>query len=133
MEQLAGDAVAVANGVKYFDQIAQVVSKGEGIYPDGSFIQHTNLAYTGGYGSTLLNGAEKLLYMTTDTAWQLSQQQLSGIYNWIWDGIRPLYADGAMFEMVSGRGIARPSRSDYTTGRALLAAIVLLAESAPKI
>ena len=127
----AGDGTAIANGMKYFGEIARVVTKGEGIYPDGSFIQHTNLAYTGGYGSTLLNGVEKLLYLTNGTAWQVSEQQLQVIYDWIWDGIRPLYAKGAMFDMVSGRGIARPSRTDYTTGRGILSAVVLLAQSAP--
>ena len=125
------DQNAVFNGTKYFDRLASVVTSGEGIYADGSFIQHTNLAYTGGYGATLLNGVEKLVYLTTDTAWQIGADQLNGVYDWIWNGIRPLYANGAMFDMVSGRGIARPSSTDYKTGRGILGAVVLMAESAP--
>lgn len=126
------DQKAVINGTKYFDKIAKVVSSGEGIYADGSFIQHTNLAYTGGYGATLLNGVEKLVYLTADSEnWAISDAQLSTIYNWIWDGIRPLYADGAMFDMVGGRGISRPTSSDLKIGRGILAAVVLLSESAP--
>lgn len=126
------DQKAVINGTKYFDKIAKVVSSGEGIYADGSFIQHTNLAYTGGYGATLLNGVEKLVYLTSDSEnWAISDAQLSTIYNWIWDGIRPLYADGAMFDMVGGRGISRPTSSDLKIGRGILAAVVLLSESAP--
>ena len=125
------DQNAVFNGTKYFDRLASVVTSGEGIYADGSFIQHTNLAYTGGYGATLLNGVEKLVYLTDDTAWQIDEQKLDGVYDWIWNGIRPLYANGAMFDMVSGRGIARPSSSDYKTGRGILGAVALMAESAP--
>ena len=121
------DQKAVINGTKYFDKIARVVSSGEGIYADGSFIQHTNLAYTGGYGATLLNGVEKLVCLTSDSEnWAISDAQLSTIYNWIWDGIRPLYADGAMFDMVGGRGISRPTSSDLKIGRGILAAVVLL-------
>lgn len=126
------DQKAVINGTKYFDKIAKVVASGEGIYADGSFIQHTNLAYTGGYGATLLNGVEKLVYLTADSEnWAISDAQLSTIYNWIWDGIRPLYADGAMFDMVGGRGISRPTSSDLKIGRGILAGVVLLSESAP--
>ncbi len=125
------DQMAVLNGIKYFDRLASVVTSGEGIYADGSFIQHTNLAYTGGYGATLLNGVEKLVYLTTDTAWQIRDEQLNGVYDWIWNGIRPLYADGAMFDMVSGRGIARPTSSDVKTGRGILGAVCLMAGSAP--
>ena len=126
------DQKAVINGTKYFDKIARVVSSGEGIYADGSFIQHTNLAYTGGYGATLLNGVEKLVCLTSDSEnWAISDAQLSTIYNWIWDGIRPLYADGAIFDMVGGRGISRPTSSDLKIGRGILAAMVLLSESAP--
>lgn len=125
------DQVAVLNGTKYFDKIAKVVSSGEGIYADGSFIQHTNLAYTGGYGATLLNGVEKLVYMTTGSDWAISDTQLATIYDWIWEGIRPLYADGAMFDMVGGRVISRPTSSDLKTGRGILAGVVLLSESAP--
>ena len=125
------DQGAVLNGTKYFDSIVQVVTSGEGIYPDGSFIQHTNLAYTGGYGATLLNGVEKLVYLTAGSDWSIAEAQLNAVYDWIWDGIRPLYADGAMFDMVNGRGVSRPSSSDLKTGRGILAAVVLLSESAP--
>ncbi len=115
------------NGTKYFDEFISVVEKGkEGILSDGSFIQHTNLAYTGGYGSTLLNNAEKLVYVSAGTDWEVASEKLDVLWNFIWDGIRPLYADGAMFDMVGGRGIARPTASDLKTGRVILEAVALL-------
>lgn len=124
------EGVVLANG--NFNKMVQKVTSGEGIYEDGSFIQHTNLAYTGGYGATLLNGTEKIIYLTTDSNWEIEAGQLDVIFNWIWDGIRPLYADGAVFDMVSGRSVARPNRSDLTTGRGILAGVVLMAKSAPE-
>lgn len=126
------DQTAIANGTKYFDNIAGVVTSGEGIYPDGSFIQHTNLAYTGGYGATLLNGIEKLAYLVDGTPVEIEASKMDVVYDWILNGIRPLYADGAMFDMVSGRGIARPTNKDIFTGRGILAAVVLLAQNAPE-
>lgn len=61
----------------------------------------------------------------------VSEDQINVVYDWIWNGIRPLYADGAMFDMVNGRGVARPTSSDVKTGRAILAGVVLLSDSAP--
>ncbi len=40
----------------------------DGFYEDGSCIQHSNLAYTGGYGVALLKGIEKLLLLSNGTA-----------------------------------------------------------------
>ncbi len=125
------DQEAVANGTKYFDQIVQIVTSGEGIYADGSFIQHTNLAYTGGYGSTLLGCAEKMLYLSTGTPWAVAPADAEILYNFVWNGVRPLYADGAVFDMTNGRGVARPSSADVKTGRVILWSIVLLSDSAP--
>ena len=127
------DPLAVVNGTKYFDEFICVVEKGkEGILSDGSFIQHTNLAYTGGYGSTLLNTADKLVYVSAGTDWEVASEKLDVLWNFIWDGIRPLYADGAVFDMVGGRGIARPTASDLKTGRVILEAVALLSKSAPE-
>ena len=127
------DALAVGNGTKYFDKFISVVEKGkEGILADGSFIQHTNLAYTGGYGATLLGTADKLVYGVAGSDWEISSEKLDVLWNFIWDGIRPLYADGAMFDMVEGRGLARPTSSDLKTGRVILESVALLSNSAPK-
>ena len=104
----------------------------DGFYEDGSCIQHSNLAYTGGYGVTLLKGIEKLLLLSNGTAWQLPAEKLNTVYSWIWDGYRPLFAEGVVMDMVSGRSIARPSHSEVETARGILGAIVLLAENAPE-
>lgn len=123
---------SMRKGLEQFGELARFVPSGEGIYEDGSFIQHTNLAYTGGYGATLLNGIEKLIYIVAGTSWEIEKSKLEVVYEWIWQGIRPLFANGAMFDMVFGRGVARPSSKDVLTGRSILGAVVLLAESAQK-
>ena len=125
------DAEVLRNGTKYMREMASTVTEGEGFYPDGSFIQHTNLAYTGGYGATLLNGVEQLFYLTDSTPYQIPDEQKQPVFDWIWNGVRPMYANGAMFDMVSGRGVTRPGNSDYVIAKGILQVMLLLADSAP--
>ncbi|OUP24729.1 hypothetical protein B5F28_05845 [Gemmiger sp. An194] len=108
------------------------VTSGDGFYDDGSFIQHSNLGYTAGYGSTLLKGIEKIVYLSSDTAWDMPEESIAKVYNWIWNGYRPMFADGAMMDLTAGRSVARPSHTDMSTGRSILEAVVLLAGSAPE-
>ncbi len=121
----------IGAAVNALGTVTGVVTEGDGFYEDGSCIQHSNLAYTGGYGLTLLKGIERILLLSNDTAWQASADDLESVYTWIWEGYRPLFADGAMMDMVSGRSIARPSHTELETGRGILEAIVLLADGAP--
>lgn len=122
----------IGAAVNALGTVTGFVTEGDGFYEDGSCIQHSNLAYTGGYGLTLLKGIERILLLSNDTAWQASADDLESVYTWIWEGYRPLFADGAMMDMVSGRSIARPSHTELETGRGILEAIVLLADGAPE-
>lgn len=122
----------IGAAVNALGTVTGFVTEGDGFYEDGSCIQHSNLAYTGGYGLTLLKGIERILLLSNDTAWQASADDLESVYTWIWEGYRPLFADGAMMDMVSGRSIARPSHTELETGRGTLEAIVLLADGAPE-
>lgn len=108
------------------------VTSGNGYYEDGSYIDHTNLAYTGGYGSTLLNGIERIHFVITDTPWDIESEKMTSVFEWILNGIRPLFADGASMDMASGRGVARPSTNEHTVGRGLMKPIVHLAAIAPE-
>lgn len=107
------------------------VTSGNGYYTDGSYVDHTNLAYTGGYGFVLLSGIEKLLFLITDTPWKVEDKKLISIFEWILNGIRPLFAYGAAMDLASGRGVARPSTNDHVVGGNLLKPIVHLAQLAP--
>ncbi|MGN0975631.1 MAG: polysaccharide lyase family 8 super-sandwich domain-containing protein, partial [Gemmiger sp.] len=108
------------------------VTSGDGFYADGSFIQHSNVAFTSGYGATFLKGIEKILYLADGTSWQIAQQDIAIIYEWLLNAYRPLFADGAMMDLAAGRSVARPSHTDLNTGRGVLETAVLLAASAPE-
>lgn len=128
---IAENSVPIAMAQQAFSQVLPYVTQGDGFYIDGSCIQHTNLAYTGGYGSTLLNGMNKIIYLVEDSSWAIADPQLVNVYRWILDGYRPLFAYGGIMDMVSGRAVARPSRSDQTAGRGILIPVVHLYQTAP--
>ena len=126
------DPDAVENGVKYVGKILQTVTSGDGIYADGSLIQHTNLAYTAGYGATALNKLEGIFYLSDSTDWEVSAENSAPVWTWIWEGIRPLFTDGAIFDMVNGRGMSRPTSSDLKSGRGMLESTAMLVKYAPE-
>ena len=66
----------IGPAVNALGTVTGFVTEGDGFYEDGSCIQHSNLAYTGGYGLTLLKGIERILLLSNDTAWQASADDL---------------------------------------------------------
>ncbi|MDE7185359.1 MAG: hypothetical protein K2O40_13055, partial [Lachnospiraceae bacterium] len=107
------------------------VESGEGFYKDGSFKQHGNFAYNGAYGVEKLRAVTTLATVLNNTTWECTDADSNIVYEWILNAFRPLYADGAIFDMVQGRSISRYNRSDITTGRYAMDAIVRLAATAP--
>jgi len=128
---LAGDAQGLEMANRAVSTVLPYVESGDGFYKDGSCIQHSVLAYTGGYGATLLNGLEQIIFVTDDTPFAITDPNISNVYEWIWEGYRPLFAYGAMMDMVGGRGIARPSRNDQSAGRGVLMPMIEIARTAP--
>lgn len=126
------DSTGISMAKEAISTVLPYVTSGDGFYEDGSCIQHSNLAYTGGYGSTLLKGIEKILFLVNGTPWTVVDSNVINVYEWIWNGYRPLFADGVIMDMVSGRGIARPSRTDLTAGRGILQGVLLLSITAPE-
>lgn len=109
--------------------VCEFVGSGDGLYADGSFIQHHNVAYTGSYGAVLLSGMSKLLALLTGSTWQVTDPAVGNLLNAIEQGWAPLIHDGRMMSMVIGRAIARDS-SDVSRGHSIIASILQLAPAA---
>lgn len=107
------------------------VKSGDGFYEDGSFIQHTQVAYTGGYGLSLMSRVADLLYILQGSQWKVTDPQLSNVFHWVSDSFEPLLYKGAVMDMVSGRGITRPAVTDHSTGRGIVLSVLRVAEGAP--
>ncbi|WP_328667971.1 polysaccharide lyase 8 family protein [Streptomyces sp. NBC_00322] len=115
------------------------VTKGDGLYADGSFVQHTWVAYSGTYGQVMLDGLGRLFALLAGSAWAVTDPGRQIILDSVEHAYAPLIHDGLMMDSVNGRAISRGylksddrriMRSDHFHGQALIAAIALLAGGA---
>lgn len=115
------------------------VTEGDGLYADGSFVQHTWVAYSGTYGYVLLDGLGRLFTLLDGTSWEVTDPARQIILDSVENAYAPLLHDGLMMDSVSGRAISRGilkqdtkgiRQSDHTRGHQLVAAVALLAGGA---
>ena len=76
--------------------VLEVVSEGEGFHYDGSYLDHADIAYTGAYGSVLIDGFSQLLPVIQLSPYKIKQEKLKILYNWIYDGFLPLIYRGEL-------------------------------------
>lgn len=105
------------------------VTEEDGFYTDGSFIQHTYVPYTGSYGVVWLGGMADITEILADTQYQLETDRLCTI---IEDSFIDFMYNGAIMDMVRGRGIAKTNNDDHSGGHSVVNSIVRIANSIPK-
>jgi hyaluronate lyase len=108
-------------------------SDGDGFYRDGSFVQHGNFAYTGGYGISLLSIIAEELYLLHNTSFFPTDTNLSNVYNWVYDSYVPIIYKGGLMSNTMGREIARIDDQEMNTGRLAAEAVALLSALAPTV
>ncbi|MFF9022670.1 polysaccharide lyase 8 family protein [Streptomyces eurythermus] len=115
------------------------VTQGDGLYADGSFVQHTWVAYSGTYGQVLLDGLGRLFALLAGSQWDVTDPGRQHILDSVEHAYAPLIHDGLVMDCVNGRAISRGlprsddqgvMRGDHYHGQALIAAIALLAGGA---
>ncbi|HEV7625839.1 MAG TPA: polysaccharide lyase 8 family protein, partial [Streptomyces sp.] len=129
----AGGKIALATAS--LSPVFPYVTEGDGLYADGSFIQHTWVAYSGTYGYVLLDGLGRLFTLLDGTSWEVTDPARQIILDSVEKAYAPLLHDGLMMDCVSGRAISRGilkqdteriRQSDHTRGHQLIAAVALL-------
>ncbi|MEV5438088.1 polysaccharide lyase 8 family protein [Streptomyces sp. NPDC052682] len=117
------------------------VTRGDGLYADGSFIQHTHVAYSGTYGQVLLDGLGRLLALLAGSDWEITDPNLRIVLDSVEHAYAPLLHDGLVMDSVNGRAISRGHlkgddrgvlRGDHVHGHLLIAAIARLAAASPE-
>lgn len=115
------------------------VTKGDGLYADGSFVQHTWVAYSGTYGQVLLDGLGRLFALLAGSEWEVTDPNRQIVLDSVERAYAPLIHDGLVMDGVNGRAISRGylksddrqvMRSDHYHGQGVIAAIALLADGA---
>ncbi len=105
------------------------VLAGDGIYADGSFIQHTYVPYTGTYGAILIGGVARLITLLSGTSWAITDPNIQDIFNAVSSCYAPVVYNGLAFDGQSGRAISRSTEDAHTRGHALASDVLLMAES----
>lgn len=115
------------------------VTTGDGLYADGSFVQHTWVAYSGTYGQVMLDGLGRLFTLLAGSTWEVTDPGRQIILDSVEHAYAPLIFNGLMMDSVNGRAVSRGylksddlkvMRSDHFHGQGLIAAIPLLAGGA---
>lgn len=107
------------------------VTNSDGFYRDGSFVQHSVIAYTGTYGNVLLSDVAQLVNLLNGSTWQITDPNLTNVYNWVTSSFEPLIYNGAMMDMMRGRAISRSSETEFSDGGGVIASVRSIANFAP--
>lgn len=123
-------ATATQNVVAVFNP----VKAGDGFYRDGSFIQHTDVAYTGEYGNALIGQASRVLAVVKNTPFALPTASAEKFSNEVIKAFIPLLYQKNTMAMVEGRGATRAPAGTGGQGwqPATMANLLLVADAAPK-
>ncbi|MFI0924086.1 polysaccharide lyase family 8 super-sandwich domain-containing protein [Streptomyces sp. NPDC021012] len=114
------------------------VREDDGIYADGSYLQHTYIPYAGTYGQVLLGGLSKMFTLLAGTTWAVTDPAVQNVFGAVTTAWAPFLYNGLVMDGVSGRGISRgvsssdPSmiqQDDHTRGQGIVSDILRLATS----
>ncbi|WP_372349704.1 polysaccharide lyase 8 family protein [Streptomyces sp. KL116D] len=136
---LDGTAAKVALARDAISPVFPYVTSGDGLYADGSLIQHTYVPYTGSYGAVLIDGLSKLFALLGGSTWAITDGGRQIFLDSVESAYAPFLHDGLMVDNVSGRAISRGlvatdqlkvQQDDHSRGHAIIASILLLGQGA---
>ncbi|MDL5203977.1 polysaccharide lyase 8 family protein [Streptomyces sp. ALI-76-A] len=136
---LGRDPAKIALARDALSPVFPYVTEGDGLHADGSFVQHTWVAYSGTYGQVMLDGLGRLFALLAGSAWEVTDPNRQTVLDSVEHAYAPLIHDGLVMDSVNGRAISRGLlkgddrrvlRGDHFHGQGLIAAIALLAAGA---
>lgn len=133
---LKQDSAMITKVQQSVPSVFKIVTSGDGLYRDGSMIQHNYYAYAGSYGNELLKGVGHCLYILDQTPWQFAQADLDNVFTYIEKGMLRIVFQGQLMASMQGRSISRaPGTNKYSTafmgGSEVSANLLVVAQAAP--
>jgi hyaluronate lyase len=107
------------------------VTSGDGFHQDGSFVFHSNIAYTGHYGLVLLGDVPEIVNLLQGSAWQITDPNLTNVFDWVSRSFEPLIYHGTMMDMVRGRAASWSYETEFGDGAGAISAARQIAQFAP--
>ena len=126
------NSIKLTSAKDNLSKVFDYTTVGDGLYSDGSYVFHNNVAYTGQYGTDLLEGVADIVSLLKDSSWRITDPDLANIYAWAQNGVAPFIYNGALMDMVRGRAISWSSTDQYKEGEQALAAIRKVTSFAPE-
>ncbi|MBK0372762.1 twin-arginine translocation signal domain-containing protein [Streptomyces sp. RB110-1] len=130
---VGASAAKIALARDALSPVFPLVSKGDGLYADGSFIQHTTVPYTGSYGSVMLGGLGMLFALLKGSDWEVTDPKKQVVFDAVENAWAPFLFNGLVMDAVAGRAISRGEADDHRRGHPILASIVLLGQGASAV
>ncbi|MGW2423814.1 polysaccharide lyase 8 family protein [Streptomyces sp. NPDC001709] len=136
---VGASAAKVALARDALSPVFPYVTSGDGLYADGSFIQHTTVPYTGSYGSVMLGGLGLLFALLAGSGWEVTDPNRQIVFDAVEHAWAPFLHNGLVMDGVAGRAISRGlsaadpkhiQQDDHLRGHPILASIVLLGRGA---
>ena len=112
------------------NNVFDYVDKGDGIYRDGSYIMHTSIPYTTGYGGSLLDMLSVILYAVNGSEYAFSDELVNRQVDWIFDSFAPVLFRGAAMSAVSGR-IAWMNNNESERSVCIITGLARISQYAP--
>lgn len=106
------------------EDVFEYVTSGDGFYPDGSYVQHGIVAYTGSYGNVLIDKISNVMFLLEGTPWKIETESKNNIYNWIFESFDPIIYKGYVMDMVRGRSISRYNGNGYIQASGIIEGMI---------
>lgn len=118
---LEDNIATVAEGYsRMYDEIRVVSQAEEGVQQDGSFHQHGQQLYNGGYGLTYADDLGRFIAFSWGTSFQVPPDRMAVYSAYVLDGMQWMIRGGVIDYSVTGREITRKGKNveprDWTTG-----------------
>ena len=127
---LQKDGVRLANAVKIMSEnLFDYVTEGDGMYTDGSYIMHGNIAYTGNYGAILITQLSDIMYAVAGSDYAFSNEIVNRQIDWIFDAYAPTMWQGTAMSAVVGRKVW--GGNENSRSAATIIGFALIAQYAP--
>ncbi|MFF3303635.1 polysaccharide lyase 8 family protein [Streptomyces sp. NPDC002908] len=132
------DADRLALASRALSPVFPYVTSGDGLYRDGSFVQHTWVPYAGSYGADLFTGLSLLCALLADSPWEITDPARENYFDAVERAWAPFLYNGLCMDAVSGRAVARGlppgdpggANDDHLRGHSIIASIVALGRAA---
>ena len=124
---LVKDTAMLQESSDGLNDVFQYTTSLDGFYTDGSFIQHQDHPYAGGYGRILISGISDILWLLDGSTWENNSPDKANVNKWILETYEPAMYKGEMFASVRRRDMSRPP-SQASSGFEIISSIILLSD-----